>query len=230
MRLYKEMNNIDASLVKELTLKVKPIYEKSDISHNMEFHIQPVIRYALQIAEAISINRKENINYNIVFAAAILHDITRPTDKENHELSGGKVVRKLHSFLSKWFNNAEIEIIAQAVEDHRASSKDNPRTIYGEIISDADRMSSFSIDVLITRTWYFRRNNSPELNTKEKIFESMYNHMVDKYGEGGYAKLLTLEANKIAKLAYNKLQNIIANKEKVHEIFNDMINKGILKW
>ena len=42
--------------------------------------------------------------------------------------------------LAAWFTPQEIEIIAQAAEDHRASAKSKPRSIYGMIVAEADRI------------------------------------------------------------------------------------------
>ena len=41
--------------------------------------------------------------------------------------------------LKQFFTEEEIKIMADAVYDHRASMEEEPRIIYGKIISSADR-------------------------------------------------------------------------------------------
>lgn len=46
--------------------------------------------------------------------------------------------KNLHQF----FSDKEFIIIKEAIEDHRASSKRKPRSIYGKLISSTDRNNS----------------------------------------------------------------------------------------
>ena len=41
--------------------------------------------------------------------------------------------------LRQWFTEEQLLIMRDAVEDHRASGKNPPRTIYGAIVAEADR-------------------------------------------------------------------------------------------
>ena len=42
--------------------------------------------------------------------------------------------------LRQWFPEEHILIMKEAVEDHRASNKHVPRSIYGKIVADASAM------------------------------------------------------------------------------------------
>lgn len=42
--------------------------------------------------------------------------------------------------LRRWFSEAEVATIAEAAEDHRASASHPPRTFYGRIVAEADRV------------------------------------------------------------------------------------------
>ncbi len=44
----------------------------------------------------------------------------------------------VYSYICYW--EEEIETVAQAAEDHRASSDHDPRSIYGRIVAEADRL------------------------------------------------------------------------------------------
>ena len=74
-----------------------------------------------------------------------------------------------------------------AIEDHRASSDHEPRTIYGKIISTADR-TIIDIDNTIKRSYSYGKRNYVGLSEEEQI-ERIYQHLTEKYGEYGYAKI-----------------------------------------
>ena len=57
--------------------------------------------------------------------------------------------------LRKWFTEEEIIIMGEACEDHRASNENEPRSIYGYIISDADRTTD--IYDMIERCYNFSK-------------------------------------------------------------------------
>ena len=89
--------------------------------------------------------------------------------------------------IKKWFTKDEIQIIKEAIEDHRASSNHEPRSIYGKIVSTADRTIK-RIDDCIKRTYLYGKKNYPELSTKKEQVNRIYKHLNDKYGKNGYAK------------------------------------------
>lgn len=69
--------------------------------------------------------------------------------------------------IKKWFSKDEIQIIKEAIEDHRASSNHEPRSVYGKIVSTADRTIK-SIDDCIKRTYLYGKKNYSELSTKKE--------------------------------------------------------------
>ena len=75
----------------------------------------------------------------ILAVAAASHDLGRIYGKQDHHINSGIIIRKDRS-LRAWFDSAQIELIAQAAEDHRASRLAEPRSIYGKIVSEADRL------------------------------------------------------------------------------------------
>ena len=78
----------------------------------------------------------------------------------------------------------ERTIIKEAIEDHRASNEIEPRSIYGKIISSADR--NISIDEIIKRTYAYRLKHNPS-DTIKNIIEESRQHIIDKFGNSGYA-------------------------------------------
>ena len=65
----------------------------------------------------------------------------------------------------------------EAVEDHRASNKHVPRSIYGKIVAEADRI--IDPDITLRRTVQYGLSNYPELD-KEKQYIRFLTHLKEK--------------------------------------------------
>ena len=74
--------------------------------------------------------------------------------------------------------------MSEAVCDHRASSKNEPRSIYGKIVSSADR--NVLVEIPLKRTYSYRKVHSPN-STLDEIIEESRQHLLDKFGKKGYA-------------------------------------------
>ena len=111
--------------------------------------------------------------------------------------------------IKKWFTKEQLNVIKDAIEDHRASSDHEPRTIYGKIISTADR-TIIDIDNTIKRSYSYGKRNYVGLSEEEQI-ERIYQHLTEKYGENGYAKIY-LEDKEFDK-AIKELRQALSHKE-----------------
>ena len=125
-----------------------------------------------------------NINYNIVYTVAAYHDIANHIDRDKHEFVAAEIAANDEN-LKRFFDDNEMTIIKEAIEDHRASKDGEPRSVYGKIISTADR--NFAVDTCLARTYSFGKKFFPEY-TDEQLFERSYNHLQNKFGKAGYAK------------------------------------------
>ena len=116
-----------------------------------------------------------------------------------------------------WFTEEEIEVVAQAAEDHRASAKTAPRSIYGRLIAEADRL----IDPLtiIRRTIQFGLSHYPELDP-EGHWERTLEHLREKYGDRGYLQLWIPESPNAGRL--EELRKIIRKPETLRSIFGKL--------
>jgi uncharacterized protein len=122
--------------------------------------------------------------------------------------------------LKRWFDEIQIGIMADAAEDHRASSKHEPRTIYGKIVAEADRcIEPISI---IRRTIQFGLSHYPELD-KEGNYQRTVEHMQEKYAEGGYLKLWIPESPNRQRL--DELREIFRDKEQFYKIFSRLYDE-----
>ena len=204
------------SLRNYIETNILPLYDKFDAAHQRN-HADMVIKQSLQIAADL------NVDMNMVYAIAAYHDIGLTEDRKTHHLVSGKTVRK-DMCLRDWFNDEQIEIMAQACEDHRASSDHEPRSIYGKIVAEADRF--IAPDTIIRRTVQYGLANFPELD-KEEHWQRALNHLHEKYAEGGYLRLWFENSPNVARL--NALREIIKNgsllRKKFEYIYEALTNK-----
>ena len=174
------MSQIPQTLVQYIEKEVIPQYAGFDKAHR-EDHARSVIERALSMARGM-----DGIREDMLYTAAACHDLGLSVCRETHHLESGRTIRADKNLL-QWFTSEEIETIAQAAEDHRASAKTPPRSIYGALVAEADRM--IVPETIIRRTIQFGLSHYPELD-KEAHWERTLEHLHEKYAVGGYLRLL----------------------------------------
>lgn len=168
---------INSKLKKYIEERVLPSYSRNDSGHNLE-HIKYVIDRSLRFASQV-----DGINYDMVYVIAAYHDIGHYIDAKNHEKVSAEMLLNDKN-LRDFFSEEEIRIMSEAVADHRASMDKEPRSIYGKIVSSADRNTS--IDSPLKRTYSYRLKHNPD-DTLEEIIEASRRHIIKKFGSEGYA-------------------------------------------
>lgn len=194
--------------------EVVPRYSDFDSAHK-EDHALTVIGQALKLlrdrdAWLSSQNIVEpiwssEVSENILLTAAACHDLGLVNGRERHHLDSGDIIRN-DARLRDWFNEEDIELIAQAAEDHRASGASAPRSIYGMIVAEADRV--IDSETIIRRTIQFGFKHYPGLDRAGHIARAV-EHLHEKYGRGGYLKLWIPWSDNAVRLA--ALQDLIAD-------------------
>ena len=210
LRNYKMFPNfevvMDKTLVEYIEGTVIPMYDGFDAGHGRE-HVRAVIEEAVRLAGFYP------VDVDMVYAAAAYHDTGLSVDRKTHHLESGRIIRA-DKRLGEWFSADQIEVIAQAAEDHRASSDHEPRTVYGKIIAEADRQ--IIPESIILRTVQYGFKHYPELD-KEGHWLRTCEHMAEKYDEGGYLKLWIPESRNAEGLA--ALRAIIHEKSRLRAMF-----------
>lgn len=204
--------DVTGSLMAWIEESVLPRYDAFDKAHQRE-HAGYVIRTALDLASHYDVDK------DIVAAAAACHDIGLAVDRKTHHLESGKMIRGMKE-LGRWFTEEQIEVIARAAEDHRASSKDEPRSIYGKIIAEADRQ--IVPETVIRRTIQFGLRNYGELD-REGHWLRTVEHLQEKYADGGYLKLWIPESANALRLG--ELRMIIRDKETLRKLFDTIFDE-----
>lgn len=169
---------INNNLKKYIEENIFPKYSKNEPAHNIN-HIKYVINRSFKFANTVP-----NINYDMVYTIAAYHDIGHHIDSKKHEMISGEIMSRDEN-LKKFFSDEELKIIKEAIEDHRASSNHEPRSIYGKIVSTADRNNT--VEACLRRSYTYGRKLEPN-STDEELFERAYKHLNMKFGENGYAK------------------------------------------
>lgn len=169
---------VDSDLRDYVEANIFPRYARNDSGHQID-HINYVIRRSLKFASMVP-----DIDFDIVYVVAAYHDLGHCVDAFHHEQVSAKMVRT-DAALRKFFASAEIETIAEAIEDHRSHIDCPRRSIYGKIIASAD--CNIKVDVMLRRTYSYRVKNFPAMPLEEVIEESRQ-HLCGKYGEEGYAR------------------------------------------
>ena len=159
--------------------EIVPRYDDFDAGHGRD-HVLTVMSQALSLAQYY-----HEVDQCLLLVAAAYHDLGLINGREHHHTDSARIVRE-DERLRQWFDEAEINTIADAAEDHRASSDHEPRTIYGRIVAEADRIIDGK--TIVRRALQYGLKHEPGLD-REGQYRRLMEHMREKYDYGGYLKL-----------------------------------------
>jgi uncharacterized protein len=200
-------NNPSLDLVEFVETQILPQYAAFDKAHNME-HVTRVIRRSLDLA------RKTGADMNMAYTIAAYHDLGLSGPRAIHHLTSGKILID-DARLKRWFSTEQLQLMKEAVEDHRASASRAPRSIYGKIVAEADR--DIEPETVIRRTIQYGLANYPQLDV-EGHWQRFMQHMDEKYSVNGYIRLWIQGSENERKL--NELRQLIAEPTKMRPVFD----------
>lgn len=186
--------------------KIIPRYDRFDAAHRRD-HADVVIEASVRYAKLY------NADVEMAYVIAAYHDTGLAFGRERHHIESKRIMLE-DVELRKWFTSEQIATMADAAEDHRASSKSEPRTIYGRIVAEADKV--IIPESIIRRTIQFTLTHHPTLN-REEGYDRLQEHLAEKYDYGGYLRLWLPESDNAQRL--EELRQIIANKSLLREIY-----------
>lgn len=234
-------DDIPADLKAYVETDILPRHEHYDAAHRPD-HIRRVIARSMAM-------RPHPCRGEAIYAAAAMHDIGICEGREVHHLASGRIIRADQN-LRRWFSEEEIELIAQAAEDHRASATTPPRSSLGMIVAEADR--DIEPETIVRRTVEYGLSHfgiSPsqgEMSTnfshlgfspsqgemsegqrgldREGHWQRTLDHLHEKYAEGGYIKLWMGDASpNAAPLA--DLRALIHDEPRLRRLFDQLIEQ-----
>ena len=201
---------IPRPLIRYIETEIIPRYEYFDKAHNLS-HVQTVIAESLALAKLYP-----EADERLVYTIAAYHDTGLCRDRTTHHIVSGEILMA-DTTLRQWFSEEEIQTMKEAVEDHRASTDHEPRSIYGKIVAEADRI--IDPDITLRRTVQYGLKQSPTAD-EEWHYRRFYNHLMEKYAPGGYLKLWFPDSKNAERL--KELQAIIVDKKLLKSIFHQL--------
>lgn len=197
---------VSTAIISYISSKILPLYDNFDAAHRRD-HVEMVIKQSLEIAEHL------DVDVNMVYVIAAYHDTGLCEGREHHHEVSARII-KADENLRKWFTEEQIQTMADAAEDHRASAKNASRTIYGRIVAEADRF--IDPETIVRRTIQYGLDHYPKLS-KEQQYQRMMQHLHEKYGRNGYLKLWFPESPNTTRL--ERLRQMIDEEKELKEIF-----------
>ena len=208
------MQQVSMEIMEFVETQILPKYTEFGESHGLR-HVNRVIKNSLELA------RITGADINMVYVVAAYHDLGMSGPRAIHHITSGKILMA-DARLKKWFSPEQLQVMREAVEDHRASASHSPRSIYGKIVAEADR--DIEKDVVIRRTIQYGLANYPQLD-HEGHWKRFKEHMDNKYSKDGYIKLWIPNSPNEKEL--KMLRDIIEDKVLLRQEF-DKIYESIL--
>lgn len=201
--------NISIKLCEHIRERIIPQYVNFDKAHRID-HVEKVIEESMKLALHYEVNSA------MVYTIAAYHDLGLCEGREFHHIVSGKILFADET-LWQWFTDDQMLQMKEAIEDHRASNKQAPRSIYGKIVAEADRI--IDPEITLRRTVQYGLSHYPEMD-KEQQYERFWKHLADKYAEGGYLKLWIPQSDNAGRLA--ELRQLITNEERIRRVFDQL--------
>lgn len=200
------MNEINKELEKYIDDNIFPKYDLNNIGGHGIPHIKTVISRCFEIVNEFNLD----VDKNMIYTVAAFHDIGYKENPDKHEEVSSQMFLNDND-IKKFFNEEQIQIIAEAIVDHRASLEYEARSIYGKIVSSADRETS--VRNMLERSFLYQADKHKSENpTVEQVIEYSYKKLSSKYGKGGYAKMYYPDKKYTDYL--ETMQNLLENKDK----------------
>ena len=203
---------IRQEIVTYIEQNILPLYDGFDRGHRRDHALQ-VIERSVQLARGFDVDEE------MVYVVAAYHDTGLRYGRKRHHHDSARIMKD-DKMLQRWFSWEQICTMADAAEDHRASAEQAPRTIYGRIVAEADRL--IIPELIVRRTVQFSIANYPELDYEGHWRRSL-NHLEEKYMEGGYLRLWIERSDNEARL--KELRSIIADRERLRDMFGRIFDE-----
>lgn len=207
-RAYQHIDypQVNPSLRSHIERCVLSCYDRYERGHDRQ-HILAVIGQSMALA------RHYAVDAEMVYVVAAYHDIGIAEGRALHHLTSARRLRE-DAVLSTWFDANQIAVMAEAVEDHRASSSHAPRSLYGRIVAEADR--DIDSEKILVRTIQYGRAHYPQLDSEEQ-WQRFRIHLQEKYGVGGYVQLWLPESGNAERL--ESLRELISDESRLREAY-----------
>lgn len=180
-------------------------YDTNNIGGHDKYHIIDVSARSFELMRSFNLD----LDPNMVFVIAAYHDIGYKEDKDKHEeISARKFLEDEE--MKKFFTDEERQIMAEAIVDHRASLEYEARSVYGKLVSSADR--EVSVQNMLKRSFLYQTDKHANENpTTLQVIDYSFKKLSSKFGKDGYAKMYYPDEK--YKNYLTEMQALLENKE-----------------
>ncbi len=130
---------------------------------------------------------KEGADLEVLEAAALLHDIGRPEEEvtgESHAKVGANMAVAFLATTS--FPKEKLPLVASTIRTHRFSENENPESLEGEILSDADKldaMGALGLARTIAESLVQQRGLHGMIEHMDRKLLKLHNHIFTQTGK-----------------------------------------------
>ncbi len=206
--------NLNPALKSYVEAEILPRYDHFDRAHQRD-HIDTVIAQSAALADLLE-RQGVSVDRDMVYVIAAYHDLGVVNGREHHHTDSGKILMA-DPVLKRYFTEEQLVTMKEAVEDHRASATQSPRSLYGRIVAEADRQ--IEPRTIVLRTVQYGLEHYPQLDKAGHLARAKA-HLAEKYGEGGYLKLWFPDSDNARKLA--ELRAMMADREALDALLEDI--------
>ena len=171
-------------LVLEHITNLGGFYNTMDRAHGLD-HFKRVFDCGVVLNN--SLPYEDRFSERMIFAVAYTHDIFTAVCREHHHTLAGGFVRNNAKLFFGYLCSGEIEFVALACEQHRASYTGKFTNPFCELMNSADRELPTSAKDILGRAVMYREDHFPH-ESKEQVLAESIQHLKDKFGHGGYAR------------------------------------------
>ena len=203
--------NVNPELKEYISKNIFPEYSKNDGGHNIA-HILEVIRRSFALNDTF----KLGLDDNMMYAIASCHDWGKYIDHERHHLIAAENFMN-DLGMKKFFTDEERKTIKEAIEDHRSSKEEEPRSVYGKLISSADRNTR--IEIVFIRSFFVAHERTPEMNIEEYL-DYTIKRLSKKYDETNPENMFF--EDETYKVFIEDMRNLLKNEKEFKERYCDV--------
>lgn len=204
---------VNTKLREYVEAEILPQYQYFDAAHQLD-HAQKVMAQSMELA-----SHYPELDPDMVYTIAAYHDLGLCQGRETHHLASGRIIRG-DNRLSQWFSPQQVETMAQAAEDHRASADHAPRSLYGMIVAEADR--DIQPLTILRRTVQYGLSHYPTLDREGHWLRTL-EHLNEKYAPGGYLKLYIPYSRNAQQM--NLLHQLIADRKQLRIKYDEIFDQ-----
>lgn len=181
--------------------------------HDMD-HVYRVLNFALYIAE-----QEPGVDYDVLIAAALLHDIGRDGENGGHNVVGAEMARDFLKGMD--FPKEKIENVYHAIITHSNGLDCERKTLEAKILYDADKLEAIGV-MGIARAFLYAGNvnhhmytlKNGEVDTDETAGDDTVVRYYLRHLQKNYDRFYTKAARELA----------LRHKKEDEEYFNAFIS------